>query len=185
MSVSLMPMPKQAFYAVDNSGRYVPLVGGKVYTYVGGTVSTPKAAYTDSTGATEQTNPVILDARGEASIWLGAGAYKIVLKDADDSTVWTVDGVSGSAFYSAFDSVGVDLRANEGLIAGQIAFCSGYYANGDLGGGEFFIWDILCDRATRYEKSGGLFLHCSHGFYTLSFCGGDSHEFGSSDRAND
>lgn len=140
MSVSLMPMPKQAFHAVDNSGRYVPLVGGKVYTYVGGTVSTPKATYTDSTGATEQANPVILDARGEASIWLGAGAYKIVLKDADDATIWTVDGVSGSAFYSAFDSVGVDLRANEGLIAGQIAFCSGYYANGDLGGGEFW-WD--------------------------------------------
>ena len=76
MTASLMPMPKQAFYAVDNSGRYVPLVGGLVYTYQAGT-TTPKATYTDSTGVTAQSNPVVLDSRGEASIWLGAGSARM------------------------------------------------------------------------------------------------------------
>lgn len=45
-----------------------PLVGGKLWTYVSGT-TTPQATYTDKALTTPQTNPVILDARGEAEIW--------------------------------------------------------------------------------------------------------------------
>jgi hypothetical protein len=38
------------------------------------------------------TNPIILDARGEATIFW-AGTYKVILKDASDATIWTVDGI--------------------------------------------------------------------------------------------
>lgn len=91
MTTALLPLPKARFF--DASGA--PLAGGKVYTYVAGT-TTPKTSYTDSTGATPNANPVILDAAGEANIWL-EGNYKIVLKNSSDVTQWTVDNVSGGA----------------------------------------------------------------------------------------
>lgn len=151
MTVSLMPMPKQAFHAVDASGRYVPIVGGKVYTYVTGT-TTPKKTYTDSTGGTEAANPVMLDARGEASIWLTDGLYRIVLKDVNDSTIWTVDGVSGSSFYAVFGAVN-DLLGVSGSVTGQLASCTGYWARGDNGGGQYW-WDS----ASTATHDGGLVI---------------------------
>lgn len=89
---ALHPVLKSRFF--DSNGD--PLNGGKVYTYIAGT-STPLGTYTDSTGGTPNTNPVILDANGEADIWLGSGTYKFVLKDADDVTQWTVDNVTSAA----------------------------------------------------------------------------------------
>jgi hypothetical protein len=71
----------------------VPLSGGKVYTYIAGT-TTPQATFTDYTGATPNTNPVILNSRGEANIWLGGALYKFKLTDANDVEIWTVDYIS-------------------------------------------------------------------------------------------
>jgi hypothetical protein len=85
----LTPSPKTAF--VDAAGE--PLVGGQLYTYIAGT-TTLQATYTDSTAATANTNPIILDSRGEANVWLGGAIYKFVLKDADDALIWTVDNIS-------------------------------------------------------------------------------------------
>lgn len=149
MSVSLMPIPKQAFFYVDNSGRQVPLVGGKVYTYLAGT-STPAATYTSSTGATANAWPVILDARGEASVWLTPGLYKIVLKDANDVEIYTQDGVSGTGLYTVFDDMDT-LIANVGTFDGQLAFICGYHAVGD-GGGGFFRWNA----ASTATHDGGI-----------------------------
>lgn len=83
----LAPPPK--FRAVGADG--LALVGGKLFTYIEGT-STPKATYTSFTLGASNTNPVILDARGEADVWLD-GAYKLVLKDSADVTIWTVDSI--------------------------------------------------------------------------------------------
>ncbi|MGK4845988.1 hypothetical protein, partial [Salmonella enterica] len=47
-------------------------------------------------------NPVVLDARGEATIW-GTGVYRQVLKDAQGNTIWDV--VSESSDASAVDLV--------------------------------------------------------------------------------
>lgn len=86
----LTPSAKQQFF----SDAGVPLVGGKVYTYAAGT-STPLATYQDSAGVTLNTNPIILDSRGEANIWLSPSlAYKFVLKDSTDATIWTVDNIN-------------------------------------------------------------------------------------------
>ena len=88
MPYSLLPNPK--FRAFDANGD--PLAGGKVYTYEPGT-TTPKPSYTDNTGGTANANPVLLDANGEASIWLN-GFYKIILKNSADVQQWSIDQVS-------------------------------------------------------------------------------------------
>lgn len=80
---------------VDTNGA--PLTGGKVYSYLAGT-STPTPTYTDSTGVTPQTNPIILNSRGlpASPIWLGAGvAVKLVFTDSNDVLIRTVDNVLG------------------------------------------------------------------------------------------
>jgi hypothetical protein len=70
-----------------------PLVGGKLYTYAAGT-TTPQVTYTDFGGGTANANPVILDSRGEASVWLGTALYKMALYSATDVLIWTVDNIS-------------------------------------------------------------------------------------------
>lgn len=89
-AVSISPQPKLQFF--DSAGD--PLAGGKLYTYAAGT-TTPLASYTDSTGNVANTNPVVLDARGEASVWLAGAQYKLALYTATNVLVWTVDGLNG------------------------------------------------------------------------------------------
>lgn len=88
MTATLFPNGKQ-YYALPTG---IPNVGGKVYTYIAGT-STPLATYSDAAGTIPNTNPVVLDARGEALIFWN-GNYKVVLKDLNDNLIWTVDNVS-------------------------------------------------------------------------------------------
>lgn len=86
----LLPVLKQRFF--DSNGD--PLAGGKLYSYLAGTV-TPLGTFTDQSGLVSNTNPVILDADGYADVWVGGGSYKFVLADADDVVLWTVDNVTG------------------------------------------------------------------------------------------
>ena len=86
---SLTPTPKQQFF--DANGD--PLVAGKVYTYAGGT-TTPIATFTSQTGATANTNPIILDSRGMANIWLQPTiAYKFLVTDSNDVQQYTTDNI--------------------------------------------------------------------------------------------
>lgn len=97
---SLSPTPKLQFFGTDG----LPLVGGKLYTYAAGT-TTPLASYTDHTGVTANTNPVILDSNGEANVWLPeTTAYKYVLKTSEDVTLYTVDYVSVPLTANSFAS---------------------------------------------------------------------------------
>lgn len=83
------PTAKAQF--IDAAG--IPLAGGFLYTYAAGT-TTPQATYTDSTAATANSNPIILDSRGEANIWLGSATYKFKLCDSTNTEIWTVDNIS-------------------------------------------------------------------------------------------
>ena len=74
----------------------VPYAGGFLYSYIAGT-SIPQATYTDETGATPNTNPIILDAAGRANIWLAAGSYKFILEDDLSNIIKTIDNVTASA----------------------------------------------------------------------------------------
>ena len=81
---------------VNTSGG--PCAGCKLYTYVAGT-TTPQATYTDATGVSQNTNPIVLDAAGGAQIWLGSLSYKFILKDSTGATIWSVDQVNASRLY--------------------------------------------------------------------------------------
>jgi Domain of unknown function (DUF4183) len=97
-TTSLAPTPKLQFF--DANGA--PLAGGLLYTYAAGT-TTPLATYTDSTGVSANTNPIVLDSRGEANVWLGAAIYKFALYTSVASgsvLIWTVDNINGSTFSS-------------------------------------------------------------------------------------
>lgn len=87
---TILPEGKQSF--TNSAGD--PLAGGKLYTYAAGT-STPKATYADSGAVTPNANPIVMDARGEATIFWD-GVYKVILKDSADSLVWTVDNISST-----------------------------------------------------------------------------------------
>src|SRR5574343_684932 len=89
---NIAPQPKLQFF--DANGH--PLVGGKLYSYPAGT-TTPLSTYTDSSGSTLHTNPIVLDSRGEASVWLGSQSYKLKLTTSTDVEVWTVDNISSAA----------------------------------------------------------------------------------------
>lgn len=79
------------FHGAENdSGAIVP--GGKLYFYEPGT-ATLKDTYTTSNLDTENTNPVILDSAGRATIWLN-GNYKVRFDDADDNTIYTEDNIN-------------------------------------------------------------------------------------------
>jgi hypothetical protein len=91
MIATLSPSPKMQFFTAAG----VPLVGGKLFTYASGT-TTPLATYTDSTANTTNTNPVILDSRGEANVWFGPSRYTLLLKDSLDNLIWTAAGVNSS-----------------------------------------------------------------------------------------
>jgi hypothetical protein len=88
----ISPTPKLQFFAANGT----PLVGGKLYSYAAGT-TTPLATYTDAGGGTANPNPIILDSRGEASVWLGSSAYKLRLTTAADVDIWTIDNIESQA----------------------------------------------------------------------------------------
>ena len=92
-TTSLSPTPKLQFF--DANGD--PLAGGLLYTYAAGS-TTPLTTYTDSTGVSANTNPIVLDSRGEANVWLGAAIYKFALYTSVGVLIWTVDNINGSTF---------------------------------------------------------------------------------------
>lgn len=95
MTVNLSPFANPGAQFFDDNGD--PLSGGKIFTYAAGT-TTPKATFTDFTGATPQANPIILDAAGRPpfEVWLTYGdSYKFILKDSNDTLVGTFDNIDG------------------------------------------------------------------------------------------
>lgn len=105
--MSVLP-PNPVFKAFDNNGS--PLVGGKLFTYAAGT-STKIATYADADTVTPNANPVILDFRGEARVWVPPNvSYKWVLAPANDtdppgSPIWTVDDLESAALLTLYGGV--------------------------------------------------------------------------------
>jgi hypothetical protein len=93
--VAIAPVPYAQFFCnvvANPDGSVLPCSGGQLFTYVAGT-TTPLATYTDSTGMVLNSNPIILDAEGRASIWVTTSSYKYVLKDSDGNLQWSQDNV--------------------------------------------------------------------------------------------
>jgi hypothetical protein len=129
----LAPQPKAQFFDANGS----PLVGGKVFTYAAGT-TTPLATYTDASAATPNTNPVILDSRGECNLWFSnATSYKVVLKSATDELQWTVDNIATYGTLASQNSNNVAITGGTitgvtytGDITGNVSGNAGTVTNG-------------------------------------------------------
>lgn len=135
MTAQLAPTPIQKFF--DNNGN--PLFNGKLYSYVAGT-STPQATYTDSTMGTQNTNPVILNARGEANVWLDTTLnYKLVLQESNGTQIWSVDNIPGNGVFGTVQNIAA-LRnvTGVGVSNYQAIIVDGYTTAGDGGGGTFW-----------------------------------------------
>ena len=136
-AVTPIPFVKARFF--DRCGK--PLTGGKVYTYEANT-TTPKVTYKDPYGLTPNTNPIILDAAGEADIYLD-GTYRIRITDRNDVLVndvakigsWfsdnlqdTLDNISG-AMDDALKPILQNLDAAINAAAAAGAGANGWTAN--------------------------------------------------------
>lgn len=115
MSLSLLPEPKQSYE--DSNGR--PLNGGQLFTYAAGT-TTPKATYQDAAGMIPNTNPIVLNERGEAVVY-GSGNYRMILKNALGATIWDRDNVaSGVSGTDLSGDTGASLIGWDGTTLDQI-----------------------------------------------------------------
>lgn len=88
----------------DNNGD--PLASGTIDTFLAGT-STPATTYQTSAG-TANTNPIVLDSAGRATIFLDALSYKFVIKNSAGTTIKTIDNVQSmglTALSSSFNDV--------------------------------------------------------------------------------
>lgn len=107
---------------VDNNGN--PLYNGQIATFAAGT-STPLATYKDSTGISLNTNPIILNPRGEAAIWqLPNIATKYVVSDSLGNLIATIDNVVNSALITLYG--GVDTGIVNAYILNFAASFSAY-----------------------------------------------------------
>ena len=126
------PQNYPKFQAFDNKGK--PLVGGKLFTYIGGT-DTKQATFTDSNCSSQNTNPIILDARGEATVYLN-GNYKLILSpsydnDPPEAPIWTIDNIYG-----------LPDQSSAGFSPNYLAFDQGAVGDGDTL--KYFI-DVMGD----------------------------------------
>lgn len=109
---TISPTPKLQF--LDANGN--PLASGLLYTYFAGT-TVPKTTYTTAAQTTANTNPIVLDARGEANVWLLAGeAYKFVLQNSSGVVQYTVDQVTAAGTMSTQNASSVNITG--GTISG-------------------------------------------------------------------
>lgn len=89
MTTEYILAPNPRFQGRDQTGQ--PCAFGKLYTYKNET-TTPKATYQDYLGVQPNTNPVILDGKGEANIyWATDELYTVKLFTSDDQEVYTQD----------------------------------------------------------------------------------------------
>lgn len=139
------------FSEVDDNGR--PLAGGRLYTYENGT-TTPAPSYKDAAGTILNTNPIILDARGSAVIFLDSSkVYTFVLRNRFDSLIWTQNDVQWSELQQILGPVGLGpyLRDSVERVVNSVAVLRtisknsnhqvrtlGYYTPGDDGDGVYY-----------------------------------------------
>lgn len=103
-----------------------PYAGGSIATYIPGT-STPKATYLDPALTAANTNPVILDAAGRATMY-GDGEIRLILRDAAGNEIWDVEAttivsaamapvVAAATLADARDLLGVTAAINAEALA--------------------------------------------------------------------
>lgn len=149
------PMPYVRVQFLTDDG--LPAEGYQLFSYEAGT-TTKLATYSDVALTSANTNPIVLDSAGSATIFLAADSYKFVLclpTETDPPTgtaVWTRDNVTAVPELNAnLDIAGV---AGENLAAGEFVYCSA----GD-GGRTAGRW-YKADADLTYGSTGATGLGC-------------------------
>lgn len=122
MAGTLAPSPWLQF--VDANGN--PYVGAKLFTYAAGT-TTKLATYTDQALSVANTNPIILDSAGRATVYLSNASYKFILAPSTDSDP-PVSPYKTQDTIAAVPLLTVDLdvtgTAGEAIAAGEVVYLS-------------------------------------------------------------
>lgn len=188
MSGSLLPNGVQTFTGPNGT----PLSGGLVHFYVPGT-TTPKNTYQDAAQTILNSNPVALNANGQAIIY-GTGDYRQIAYDEFGNLVWdelTSAAISSAALSAAGTQSGASLIGTpDGNTLAQLltiglnrvvdsvsalralshifysrAFVVGYYVPGDGGGGDY--WYDPTD-TTSADNGGTIIVAADGGRWKLA-----------------
>ncbi|WP_186068596.1 hypothetical protein [Burkholderia gladioli] len=154
---SILPNGRVQF--IDQNGK--PLVAGSVTFYEPGT-TTKKDTFQDSAMTEPNTNPVVLDSRGQATIW-GSGTYRQIVQDVFGVTIWDqivssstsaddLAGTGGAGMIGLPDGTTLAQAFKSGLNKNvtsiamlrtlpsaiyTMAYVTGYYKSHDGGGGAY------------------------------------------------
>src|SRR5882762_2444636 len=141
--VALSPVAHQQFFYPAGT----PVAGGKLCTYNAGT-TTQAATYVDSSGVILNSNPIVLDSGGYATIYLASQSYKFVLYDNTGNfscpnsggQIWAQDNVNAYQIISGVQNITfAGVTSDPTGVNGMVGFRS------DLGCLRFFFsaWDCL------------------------------------------
>jgi hypothetical protein len=130
-------------YKAWKANGVAPAAGYFLHTYESGTLI-PKTTYSDASLTTANANPVVLDANGEAVIFLDIGDYRFDLKTPLGALINTFDPVipiGGSSSGSGSINSVNNIEALKALTpTTQVVYnVLGYNTQGDLGGGLFYF----------------------------------------------
>ncbi len=133
------PMPFVKIQFFTDAGLIAS--GYQLFTYESGGV-VKLNTYSDAALTTPNTNPIVLDSAGRASIFLSPTTYKFVLAPPTDtdpptSPTWTMDGVQAAPSLNA--SLDVTGTAGQALTAGVAVYCSA--GDGGLTAGRWYKTD--------------------------------------------
>jgi hypothetical protein len=112
MTGTIATIPKYQF--LDSLG--VPLVNGTLETYLTGS-TTPTSTWQDAALTSLNTNPIVLDSRGEATLWLDSSiVYKFVLKNEAGATQWTENNIAGNDSESIAFAIALAASSGSSLV---------------------------------------------------------------------
>jgi hypothetical protein len=155
------------------------LANGTLTVYLAGT-TTLTNTWQDYQLTSLNTNPVVLDSRGECVLWLDSAiTYKFILKNSSGVVQWTQDNLIGANAASAIleaalsqptgsskvggsDQIVSSIAALRALLktsSSKNAYVTGYYAAGDGGGGAYY-YDAT---DTTTAENGGTIIVASDG----------------------
>lgn len=122
--MALTSMPYLTIQEVDANG--LPYAGAKMFFYAAGT-TTKQDTYSNAAGSSANTNPVVLDSAGRATVFLQPLTYDVVLAPSTDtdpptSPIWTRSGIVAIPASSA--DLDVTGTAGESLSAGNVVVLS-------------------------------------------------------------
>ena len=111
----------------DDNGD--PLTGGLLYVYAAGT-TTPATTWTSNSGASANTNPIVLDAAGRtpAEIWVNSGStYKFIVKTSTGTLVGTYDNIPAIDDPTVFNNL-ITVTGTNTLIGTSVPPYTAYVA---------------------------------------------------------